>query len=247
MRSMKIAVLISGQPRFTREFDDFLLNLRNYSQIDFFFLLWKSTPQDSPFIPHNWPSDTDAVRSLIERNLPENSRIAELSIVDPEPFNPSRKYNLSPWTNHRNMWYMFYGIYKVNQHRENWETQHGPYNMVIRARPDAGVKNKLNLQQVQDYINQYPQTVMVPGNRRYGIGISINDMLAFGSGKNMSIYSRVFENMDQYHDQGVPFHNETLLGHHLNQHSIIYPVNNIEIVFRDYHCPPGKIDYGRWA
>jgi hypothetical protein len=37
---MKIAVLIAGQPRFTKEFDHFFENLKNYDQLDFFFYLW---------------------------------------------------------------------------------------------------------------------------------------------------------------------------------------------------------------
>jgi hypothetical protein len=72
-------------------------------------------------------------------------------------------------------------------------------------------------------------------------------MIGIGSSKTMSIYARVFDHLDEYHDAGVPYHNETLLGHHLNINNITYPGNNINVVFREYHHPHhGKNDYGRW-
>jgi len=245
---MKAAILISGQPRFTREFDEFLFKLTGYDHLDFFFYLWDSKASDSEFIPTTWPDTLEGIKSKILSNLPPNSNIARLEIVAQPEYSPTKEYNLTPWTNASNMWRMFYGIKQVNQLREDWEKAHGEYDLVIRARPDVGLGNMLDLKESKEYLNLNPDAILVPNNHRHGINISINDMIGIGSSSTMSIYARVFDHLDQYHDDRVSYHNETLLGHHLNVNNIKYPANNINVVFREYHHPHhGKYDYGRWA
>lgn len=245
---MKVAVLISGQPRFTREFDEFLSKIKNYDQLDFFFYLWNSKPADSEFIPPSWPDSLDAVRSKILLHLPANSNIARIDIVNQPPYNPGRSYNLTPWTNEKNMWYMYYGLKQVNRLREEWEAANGPYDLVIRARPDVGVRDSLDCAAMKEFVTNNPNCVLVPNNHRHGINISVNDMIGVGSSSLMSTYASVLDKMDEYHDAGIPYHNETLLGHHLNVNNIQYPTNNIEVLFREYHHPHhGKKDFGNWA
>ena len=244
---MKAAILISGQPRFTREFDEFLSNLTEYDQLDFFFYIWDTKASDSDFIPPTWPETLKDIRSKILSNLPPNSNIVKLEIVPQPEYNPTKEYNLTPWTNASNMWRMFYGIKKVNQLREDWEAVHGTYDLVIRARPDVGITAPLSLKESKEYIDLNPNSILVPNNHRHGIGIAINDMIGIGSSTLMSTYARVFDHLDEYHDNGTSYHNETLLGHHLNVNNILYPGNNINVIFREYHHPHvGKIDYGRW-
>lgn len=245
---MKTAVLISGQPRFTREFDDFLSNIKNYGQLDFFFYLWNSKPADSPFIPPSWPDTVEGIRAKIAAQLPPNSNIARVDIVDQPPYEPGRSYNLTPWTNESNMWYMYYGLKQVNQLREEWEQAYGTYDLVIRARPDVGVRSTFDCADMKEYVSINPNCILVPNNHRHGINISINDMIGVGSSSVMSTYAKVFDHLNEYHDGGTPYHNETLLGHHLNVNNIQYPHNNIEVLFREYHHPHhGKIDFGNWA
>lgn len=243
---MKTAVLISGQPRFTREFDEFLSNLKNYDQLDFFFYLWDSKPEDSKLIPPTWPSTQEDIKSKILSNLPANSNIARLEIIPQPDYIPTRNYNSTPWTILPNMWRMFYGIKQVNQLREEWENKYGTYDLIIRARPDIGLESSLNLIEVKNYLDQNINTVLVPNNHRNGVGISINDMIGVGSSQSMSVYARVYDYLDHYHDADVPYHNETLLGHHLNVNGIVYPGNNINALFRKYSNENTEIDYGRW-
>jgi hypothetical protein len=244
---MKAAVLISGQPRFTRELDDFLKNLINYDQLDFFFYLWNATAGENEFITPSWPNSVEGIRAKISANLPPNSNIIKLEIVDQPTYNPTKEYKLTPWTNANNMWLMFYGIKKVNQLREEWEAEHGNYDLVIRARPDVGIDKPLDLKYTKEFINQNPNYIIMPNNHRHGIGIAVNDMIGVGAGSTMSVYSNVFDHLDQYHDSNVPYHNETLLGHHLNVNGIQYPATDITVVFRQYHHPHhGKIDFGNW-
>lgn len=244
---MKVAVMISGQPRFTRDFDLFLSKLNNQGQTDFFFLLWDTPPANSNIIPPTWSSNIDIVREKIINNLPSNSNIARLEVVTPPPFAPTKEYRLTPWTNHSNMWYMFYGIKQVNVMREEYEQLYGKYDLVIRARPDVGFVDELKLENILEYITVKPKSIIVPDNHRHGIGISINDLVGIGSSETMSIYAGVFDYLDQYHDSNVPFHNETLLGHHLTVNNIDYSPSGINVYFRHFHSPPHKIDYGSWA
>jgi hypothetical protein len=244
---MRAAVLISGQPRFTREFDDFLSNLKNYDQLDFFFYLWNVKAGENEFVTPSWPNSADSIQSKIKNNLPPNSTIIKLEIVDQPEYKPTKEYKLTPWTNPINMWLMFYGIKQVNRLREEWETKQGAYDLVIRARPDVGISSPLDLRHTKVFIDQNPNCVIIPNNHRHGIGIAVNDMIGIGSGPTLSTYAKVFDHLNQYHDSGVPYHNETLLGHHLNVNGIQYPATDINVVFREYHHPHhGRSDFGSW-
>lgn len=241
---MKIAVLISGQPRFNREFNDLLNNLDSNDQIDFFFYLWNSEPSENVFIPPTWPNDpTDKILE----NLPKNSRIADIKILDQPEYIVTRSYNLTPWSNPVNIWYTYHGIKMVNEMREQYEQVNGAYDLVIKARPDTGIDRKINFLEIKTFLDQYPNVVVVPNDRRYGMaGVTVNDLLGIGLPSTMSTYCRAIDSFDQYNDQGCPYHGETLLAWHLTKNNIAIPPTNFNCTFREHWYAYNKPDYGPW-
>lgn len=245
---MKIAVLISGQSRFTREFDDFLDNIEDYDQLDFFFYIWTARHEDNMLIPRTWPVSADDVRARIVKNLPPKSNLVELVVTDPPAYTPPDWIQPNPWTAPFNVWNNYYALKQVNMLRE----QHGPYDMVIRTRGDVGIRSKLNLRSVNQFIQANLNTIITPDNFRHGVGFALNDMIAFGSSAAMSVYCNAIDYFEQYHKQGLHYHAETLLGQHLKVNGINYPLTGIEQIKNEYQSPlglpcPDVVDYGRWA
>jgi len=247
---MKVAILISGRQRFTREFDDFLNSLSNYNQLDWYFLLWNTTHEQDVRIPPNWPIEVGAVRNHIQSRLPAKSNIVHLSIEEPPVFDETKSYNLTPWTIASHTWTMYYGIYHVNQIRE----QHGPYDLVIRTRPDIGITETLDLVAIHQQLILNPTTVLTPRNHRYGMhgGAPISDLFGIALPDVMSIYADAFNQINDQQVQGIPFTGESVLAYHLTQKGIQYPLTNFHSVMRLYtnHGGPyvddSNIEYGKW-
>lgn len=244
---MKIAILISGQPRFNREFNDLLDNLNSTDQLDFFFYLWNSDPSDIHWIPPTWPKDYNSIRAKIESNLPANSNIADLRVLPQIDYKVTKTYNLTPWSNPVNIWYTYYGIKQVNLMREEYEQTFGKYDLVIKARPDTGIDSAIDFNFIKQYLDENPNTVIMPNDRRYGMaGSAVNDLLGIGLPETMSTYCRAVDSFDQYNDQGCPYHGETLLAWHLKASGIEAPETNFNCTFREHWYAHNEPDYGPW-
>jgi hypothetical protein len=247
---MKAAILINGQPRFTREFDDLLTNLTAYDQLDFFFYIWKQTHTEHSLIAPQWPNKPVDIQEIIERNLPDNARLVVLQVEPLPGYTTPEWIQLNPWTNPYNVWYNYYSLKQVNLLREQFEKINGKYDMVIRARADVGVRAPVNLKQFDNYLKSNPKHIIVPDNHRNG-GYSVNDMIAFGTSDTMSIYARAMDSFETFHKQGVMYHAETLLGKHLQVNGVSWPSFGIDQVKNEHQNPqripnPDTVDYGRW-
>ena len=245
---MKIAVLIAGQPRFTKEFDHFFENLKNYDQLDFFFYLWTARPADSKFIPPSWPLDKELVKEKLINTLPCYCNVARLEINDQPGYTVPDTIQRNPWSNPFNMWYNSYSIKQANLLREQHNVE---YDLVIRARADMGLNTPVDIKHIHNFIMENPNSLVLPDNHRNGLGVVCNDMFAIGKSETISIYCNAVDNFELYHSQGVPYHPETLLGHHLNTNKIAYPLIGIQLISREYQEPKGcanpiVIDHGRW-
>jgi len=198
-------------------------------------------------IPRTWPVAVEDVKSRIIKNLPSKSNLAEIVVTDPPAYSTPNWIQPNIWTNPFNVWHNSYALKQVNILRE----KHGPYDMVIRTRGDVGIRSKLNLRSVNQFIQANSNIIIMPDNHRNGIGFAVNDMIAFGSSSVMSIYCNAIDYFEQYHKQGLHYHPETLLGQHLKVNGINYPLTGIEQIKNEYQTPlyvprPDVVDYGRW-
>ena len=259
---MKIAVLISGQPRFSNDFNMLLSNLKNYDRLDFFFYLWNSAPSESHWIPPTWPMEYNQIRSRILKNLSLKCNIADLKVLSQPEYQVTREYNLTPWSNPVNIWYNFHGTNQVNLLREEYEKENGNYDLVIKSRPDVGLAAPIDCVSVKKFLDNNPSTVIMPNNHRFGMagrtvimpnnlkagaaGRAVTDLLGFGLGPTMSVYCRAVNYLDQYNDQGALYHGESLLAWHLTANNILSPNTNFNCTFREDWYKYNKVNFGNW-
>ena len=243
---MKVAIMVSGLPRFTENFDILLENLQHYNQIDWFFYLWKSNHQYDPRISPNWCNNrSDLYRRLVSY-MPSNNFVASVQLADMPVFDESKKYNTMEVANPLRVWTMYCGIKSVNRIREQHEISHGKYDLVIRTRVDGMIDRPIYLDRAKEWLMRQPfETLIIPANGRLGFvpfGQTlnpVNDNFAIGESCTMSTYSRVLDYIDQYTEEGIPMTAESMLGYHLLKNNIQTPESSFE-----YHIGIGN--FGRW-
>lgn len=243
---MRVAVLISGSPRFNAEFDTFINGLKGADQVDWYIQLWKDNPrpdklgyEDLILVANSWRHvDFSWAEKKITENLPDNHQLINLEVVD----NATIVYPniIGPQVHHRNfesICKMHLGWNIVDRLRQYHNEQ---YDLVIRARPDLYLPEPLNLPQIKSIINQHPNTVVVSNGGQHGYQYFINDLIAITSSENMSIYTNLVNHVKKYNDDKVMFHPENLLAFHLVNNGLkIMPLVRTEI-------RQGLINFGRW-
>jgi hypothetical protein len=240
---MKIAIQISGLPRFTKDIEDFLINLHDTDQVDWFFYLWNN-PGD-PYVPPNWPcNDIASIRKKISNNLPQGHNIVYLRVHELPKYEIDRPLNLTPWSNPQGIWYMFNGIKQVNQTRVEHNES---YDLVIRTRGDLGISTPVSCIQAKQFLDAHPSAILMPDNHRLGVGgYGANDLFAIGLPNTITLYASAFDKLFEYNDQGTPYHPETLLAHHLVASQIATPPSGIQTRLRHYKQEDGTCDWGHW-
>lgn len=247
---MRVAATISGQPRFTKEFDLFLENLVDYDQVDWFVYLWNNFEEKErvpPFMnnPDNWNEST--VRKRFEENLPPGHRVVYFGIHEAQPYTVTRPLNLTQWTYAPGVWFMHLGLKLVTEIREKYEEEHGKYDVVIRARPEVTVDRPLSLREIDAVLKQHPNVLITSANHRLGlIGRGVSEAIFIGNSDTMSVTCKMFDKLFEYNDLGVPYHPETLTSYHLSVNNIDTPMTDFNISFRAIKMPDGSPDWGRW-
>jgi hypothetical protein len=250
---MKIAVLIAGPPRFSTELDTFINSLRGYDQADWFFYLWKNNnPPDKhdypsiKLIPDNWryPDEEWAKNKIIE-NLPKNHRLVDLKFFDPAKLDiPDIKNpRATIWT----VWRMFFSWHQADLLRQAEENRSGKYDIVIRHRPDAGITNIIDLEEVKN-----KDGISFPNHMWYGFGNNqICDIMAAGNSEQMKIYSDAVNHLVKYaNEDEIPYHPETMLAYHLQKNCIPVLKGNWGITLRSEMVEQNGthiLNAGRWA
>lgn len=232
---MKIAVIISGEPRFSSQLDSFIESLKYADQIDWFFYLWDHTTvkYTKLQVPLSWKDiiSKEWALTTIKTHFPSNHNIIDVQIenqnIVPPMFNSEHV-----------LFKQFYSLNQVDILRQ----QHGPYDLVIRGRIDLSIPTTFDLNTIKTLIDQNPKLIFTPINNRHGL-YDLNDQLAISSPENISIYTSLINYINQYKSQGIIEHPETLLGHHLIS-------NNLEIrrdlLVGELRDPNNTEGFGKW-
>jgi len=227
-----------------------LLRILIYDQLDWFIHVWNSNNSIDKGVPPSWNNNKHEFYVKLVNNLPKNNYVVHFDIV-PEPiFDETKPYILGgphsthTWASHA--WYMFNGVQRVGHIRQKYEAMFGKYDLVIRARPDLCLNNYIFLNKVKEYLDRINTPMIItPDTERQGAGI--NDQFAIGNSDVMSIYSSVFNYIDQYTTEGVCFTPQNMLIYHLYKNHISWPVTGIESSLRKFKNPDNSFDHGRWA
>jgi hypothetical protein len=230
---MKIAILIAGEPRFCGHLDTFINNLQGYSQVDWFFYLWEETQMKYSVmqVPEKWakiPSKEWAVTTIQEK-LPKHHHIVDLTIGHQSQ---APDGTVAIYKQH-------WSLNQVDLMRQQYETVHGKYDLVIRARLDLAINSPIDLGHFKEQIDQNSKLIFMPKNSRHGSPHPINDQFAISSSDNIKIYANLINNINN----NIQIHPETQLSHHIRENGLVMKeeINNGPL--KD----PGVPDFGRWA
>lgn len=264
---MRAAIIVSGNPRFCEEFDLFLENLKDYDEVDWFFQLWKDSPPVDSYgydlVAPCWQQiDHTYASTRLREFLPADHNIVAIEIGDRDEVPSPEITHTDGATLVKNIWAMWYGIYRADLLRRQHEEQIGKkYDLVIRTRADVGLMNPISLRDIGNHLKADPRLLIQPSNKICGYGPVICDLFAITTSDNMTLYSNILNLAKGYHDRGWIFHPETMLAKHvmeMGMHCRSFPFN-IEFRYLGKWSDPktGELTrqtvgtyqskYGRWA
>jgi len=251
---MKIALLISGSPRFYSGFDTFTDSLEGY-EVDWYCHFWQENPAPDKLGYENIFLVADSWRKVdrawsikkISSNLPQGNRLVDFETYDSTKI--VYPTITGPQVHHINfpsIWKMHSGWKMVDDLRKRQTVK---YDLVIRARPDLYLPEPLDLKEIKNIIDQRPNSVLVSRNGQHGYGHMTNDVIGIARPDAMTKYTDLINRSLEYNSRGIVFHPETLLAYHLVENGLNNtPILNVEIRHQTINLPNGDItvDFGRW-
>ena len=252
---MKVAILISGSPRFCAEFDTFINGITGFETADWFVDLWSDNPPPDKLGYDNHVLVASSWRQIhrewavnkIKSNLPNNHRLAALSLYDsglieyPVITGPQVHH-----TNFPSIWKMHIGWKHADSYRQASGMQ---YDLVIRARPDIGLVGMLDLTAIKNLLDQAPNSVLIAKNGQHGYHYQTNDVIGISTPNNMAIYTDLINHSLKYNAAGIMFHPETLLAYHMHVNGLVStPALDVALRSDTITLPDGTVtvDFGRW-
>jgi len=209
---MRIAVCISGQPRYLEEGYYFLNKYLSEYNIDFFIHTW----WDQSYIGNEFIFTNTKRDGLYDKHTLDKIKKyynPKGLIVEPqkvfETSNEVEYGGLHPVS----VYSMFYSINSSNNLKKKFEKENNfKYDLVIRTRFDIVINNfNLNLKELD--LNYY----YLGGEIHRGGQINVpNDQFCISSSDNMDYYSSLYNNLENYINEGHRiFVGEQLLKYHL--------------------------------
>ena len=240
---MRTALLISGNPRFTANFDLQLENLQN-SEIDWYVVLWRRGELQDNRTSRNWTevqTESDALQ-LIGSHLPFGHRIQHLELLNPYDYlTMPRMYETSYFPTIF-IWHQYMSLKICDQRRINSGIN---YDLVIRSRPDLGLDRSIDLQFIRDALQTRRNWIVTPDNQRHGKDPMLCDQFAIGLPETMSKYCSSVDMFDQLYLEGIDYNPECLLQAALWKQGIEYPPCNFNIVRPEEYWVVAP--HGRWG
>jgi hypothetical protein len=210
---MKVAVLLSGKFRNSyEEYKSIKKNLIDKYNADIFInYVYDNTIDINPI-------------ELINLYNPKNIQFTQLPNTVIDMVDTVSNYSKADESNTLSIFSMWYGIKKTNELKVNYELENNfKYDVVIRARFDTEILNKVELKLVQNSI-----FIPIGSDHRGGY----NDLFAYGSSNTMDYYCSTFDNLIQYIIDGELIHPECLLRYHLDKHNFTFIRTNIPLKLR---------------
>jgi hypothetical protein len=255
---MRVALLIPGEPRFCREFDQLLENLQGYDQIDWFVWLWQDSQSEAyrgvDVVAPSWRHlDHSITWDRIQQRLPAQHQLINLTIAHKALYPAPEIHRTDGSTNIARVWGMYTSLQQCDlTRRAHEQTLNKPYDLVIRTRPDLGLSQPLDLRHCQEYLKLNPATIMTPSNDIHGYRHVTNDMMALGLSEAMTTYCNLAQHILEYHNtMDVIYHPETMLAFHMHQQGLAnHNTDSYQVILRRFGAVEQGVyrsDYGRWA
>jgi len=246
---MKTALLISGNPRFSADFDSQLENLQN-SDIDVYIVFYRRPEGLDPKISLNWCNleDGDQIRKKLKNHLPSNYAIKHAEVLDENYFGPLpfdyESHNSTP----HNVWQQ----YNILKYCDSVRRRTDHYDLIIRSRPDLGLSQPIDLLLAYQTLLNNPNLVFTPNNQRYGYVIDkdgcrtgFNDQFAIGLPHVMTLYCNSVDYFHQLYMEGIKYNPEYLVQTILYKSYVTWPPTSWNIIRDPAHYMP--IVHGKWS
>lgn len=219
---MKIALCISGQPRFYNKGYEYLKkNLLDHYEVDIFF--------------HTWKNETTDFIDLLELYKP-----VKYTISDPLFNDIDEKYTRIPSEKFPAYFSVsgLYSVYHANLLKIEFENDKNfKYDWVVRIRFDYALNVEIDFSILDKNKIYIPNCRMVP-ERNFG-----NDQFAVGSSEVMDKYSSTYKHLDKFYNNGTVMIGEDMLRENLTLHNLIG--ENLVYVDMNNPFPPGPKN-GTW-
>lgn len=205
---MKVAICLSGQPRFIEEgYNNIFEKITSKYDVDFFVHTWWNNELSATGCSRKYTYKSNALELIMEYYNPV------LMLKEPQiNFNTYTDVNYETM-NPVSLYSMFYSIKWANDLKSFYEKKNKfKYDAVIRCRFDILIEsfniNLLDLD-LSDINLSYIYTDTV-GNGHP------NDQLAISSSENMDYYCGLYDKIDDYYNEGFKnFVGERILKYHL--------------------------------
>jgi hypothetical protein len=215
---MKVAICVSGLPRFSRSTTQLIKDVEDQFQnyeVDWFFHLWNPAEPD-PYIHNSWTElNVINTEKRLRTRLPKHHNLSGLEV---EKFNGEfldtslmLKPNGAP---------LFLSQYRVDQMRQNKEKdQNFLYDFVVRLRPDVTFEGIMPTKIPKDNV----LVVHIESWDSTGQICCIGDTFAAGGSEEMTRYSSLITCYQNYRPYFIdpPIHNEIILACHFSVQGLI--------------------------
>lgn len=231
---MRIAVLLCGQPRFRKDFNDFLTNLKGFDAADYFCYF---TPDNTAETEEKMPMefwrqilDKTISRNFLQSLLPANSTIQEFELSDSDYISlPSEPAGVT-----NPMYKAWYNLYQVNQLRIKFQQENNiQYDMIVRARPDVGLLDELDVSQLVG--SEY---LIIPKNKIASHWTPNSprmcDQFSLGGDRAMNVYCNMIQTTgtNPYTQNREMWNAESAHGYHMITNNISVASANFRISLR---------------
>ena len=221
---MKVAVCLSGQPRFFKEGFKYFEKAFVDVDVDFFIHSWYDESEIGVDLSHaapegqtptGWKVTANADIELIDLFCPKKYLIEKQKTFTPAQDFQSRS---KTWQKPEVFMSMLYSRKKVGKLLVDYVKESGvKYDWVIFTRTDVAIQRPVLNQLLAANPNLEYLTAHVPGdgwNREF-----MNDSVVASSFENMVYWSILFDHYEEYWLSGVPYCLHRMLYHHLQKKS----------------------------
>lgn len=217
---MKIAVLLTGMPRYLDRNKVLMKDFFKGHEVDYFCHAWFN--KNKKIEEKSWHKtpiaiDPNTIYKILENYKPKNYLIE-----------PQRQFELPRNYTYNTSWPQpffivfshFYSVKTANLLRLAYEKETGTkYDIVFKTRYDLFIGNKVKFEDL-DLNKLYLHDNCNSWADLYD-DVSFNDMVAFSKPENMNIYCNVFDNIDKmYMENQIRFSCENFLAYQLISNNV---------------------------
>lgn len=212
---MKIAVMMSGLPRYIDRNKNLMQGFYGDNEVDYFVHGWFDPEKENE--DASWHSYKTKIDKQIPKKIKECYNPKKMLLERQRDFHVPREYNFNTnWPQPKFVTYShFYSIKRANELRKQYERENNiKYDMVVKHRFDVYIACKVNWEEYDLEKLYLPDNCNV-WTELYD-DVQFNDMFAFSKPENMDVYCSVFDNIDKmYTENFMRFSCENFLAYTL--------------------------------